>query len=203
MQPCLNDPTETEYRSFYLQWEFTSMTSIRFNSDALSHHNNTISACHYWTWKLNHQINILFLFSPSWCLSPSVLVWHILPYCPLEHFKSSYLLSQIWPMFFPSSFLSFVIHLLQNLTFCRWSHFKHPSLILTSLGTKERLTSLNFLLQSYPGSSSYGFTWWTNFSNSLNLTTLPLSLTQYSSLWPIFPTSSPKAFPPLPTLEVA
>lgn len=101
MQPCLNDPTETECRSFYLQWEFTSMTSIRFNSDALSHHNNTISACHYWTWKLNHQINILFLFSPSWCLSPSVLVWHILQYCPLEHFKSSYLLSQIWPMFFP------------------------------------------------------------------------------------------------------
>ena len=27
MQPCLNDPMETGYRSFYFQWEFTSMTA--------------------------------------------------------------------------------------------------------------------------------------------------------------------------------
>lgn len=35
--------------------------------------------------------------------APSVLVWHILPHCPLEHSRSSYLLLQICPMFFPSS----------------------------------------------------------------------------------------------------
>lgn len=118
--------------------------STCLHSAAVSHDNNTISSCHYQTSKLNHQVNILFLFSPSWCLSPSVLVWHILPHCPLEHFKSSYLLLQIWPMFFPSSFSSFVIHLLlRNPTFPRWSHSEHPSLILASLVPKKVLGSLN------------------------------------------------------------
>ena len=146
-----------------------------FNPATLSHDNNTISLCHYQTSKLNHQISILFLFSPSWCLSPSVLVWHILPHCPLEHFTSSYLLLQIWPMFFPSSFSSFVIHLLlQNPTFYRWSHSKHLSLTLTSLGTKECLIS-EFPSSGLPSSRSYGFTWWTNVSSSLPLTILPLS----------------------------
>lgn len=119
--------------------------STCFNS-AVLYDNNTISSCHYPTSKLNHQINIVFLSSPSWCFSPSVLVWHILPHCPLEHFRSSYLLLQIWPMFFPSSFPSFVIHLLlQNPTFPRWSHSEPPSLTLTSLVWKKVLGFLNFL----------------------------------------------------------
>lgn len=124
-------------------------SGTRFNAAALSHNNNTISTCYYHMSKFNHRINIWFLFSPSWCLSPCVLVWHILPHCPLEHFKSSYLLLQIWPMFFPSSFSSFVIHLLlQNPTFPRWSHSKHPSLTLRSPVPKQVLVSLNFHLEA-------------------------------------------------------
>lgn len=126
---------------------------------------------YYWTLQLNHQINILFLFSPSWWLSASVLLWHILPHCPLEHFKSTYLLLQIWPMFFPSSFSSFVIHLLQNPTFYRWSHSKQPSLTLISLGIKESLTISEFPSSGLASSSSYDFTQWTHFSSALKILT--------------------------------
>lgn len=160
-------------------------TSPCFNAAAFSRDNNTISTCHYQTSKLNHQINILFLFSPSWCLSPSVLVWHILPHCPLEHFRSSYLLLQIWPMFFPSSFSSFVIHLLlQNPTFPRWSHSKHPSLTLSSLVPKKSRIISEFPFSGLPNSISYYLTRWTTFSSSLGITTCLLSFTRYSSLWP-------------------
>lgn len=200
MQPCLNDPTETEYRSFYLQWEFTSMTSIRFNSDALSHHNNTISACHYWTWKLNHQINILFLFSPSWCVCtglthPTILSFGTLQILLPALTNLANVLSFLFPFICDSS--SSKSNLLQMKSL--QTSFLNPNFP----GYQRKAYISEFPSSVLPGSSSYGFTWWTNFSNSLNLTTLPLSLTQYSSLWPIFPTSSPKAFPPLPTLEVA
>lgn len=151
--------------------------STCFNAATLSRDNDTISTCHYPASKLNRQINILFLFSPSWCLSPSVLVWHILPHCPLEHCKSSYLLLQIWPMFFPSSFSSFVIHLLlRNPTFPRWSHSKHPSLTLKFPGTKESFIISEFPFSVLPNSSSYYFIWWTTFSSSLEITTCLFAL---------------------------
>lgn len=72
---------------------------------------NTPVTCHSWRSGRNHQTNILLLSSPSWCPAPSVLVWHILPHCPLERSGSSYLLLQICRVFFPSSWSSFVIHL--------------------------------------------------------------------------------------------
>jgi len=39
------------------------------NPATLSHANNTISLCHYRASKLNHQVSMVLLFSPSWCLS--------------------------------------------------------------------------------------------------------------------------------------
>lgn len=176
MQPCLKDLTETGWWCFIYNGNSPAwLNNTCTNCAPLSHHNRTISLCHYWTSKLNHQINIMFLFSLGWCLSPSVLHWHILPQCPLEQWKSSYLLLQSWPMFFLSSFSSFVIHLLlQNPTFYRWSHSKPLSLTLISLGTKACLTISEFPSSGLPSSRRYRFTWGTEFSGSLGLIILPL-----------------------------
>ena len=98
-------------------------------------------------------------------------------------------------------FLSICDSSLSNSNLVTGRHFKHPSLNLTSLGTKEAY-HLWFPSWGLPSSSSYGFTWLTNLSSSLRLTT-SLSFTQYSSLWPILPILCPKPLPPLSTLEVA
>lgn len=84
------------------------------NPATLSHANNTISLCHYRASKLNHQVSMVLLFSPSWCLSlctglthPTTLSFgtlHILLPAPanLANVLSFYLPSSI---FLPSSML--------------------------------------------------------------------------------------------------
>jgi hypothetical protein len=135
---------------------------------------------HCRTSKFNHHINILFYSAPSWCLSPSVLLWHILPQCPLEHFKSSYLLLQICPMFFPSSCSSFVIHLLLKVQPLEMKSLQHPPLTLTSLGTTDSLISSDFPFADLPSRSGNDFTQWTNFPSSLKMLASSF-ITQYFS----------------------
>lgn len=74
----MNDPMGTGQRRLYLHWKSLAWPHARFSSATFSH-GNIISTCHYQISKLNHQINTRVLFSPSWCLAPSALTWHILP----------------------------------------------------------------------------------------------------------------------------
>lgn len=86
-----------------LQCELFSMTTP--HNLLLSHHHTTREQCthHMSLVKIRKKSpHKLLLSSPSWCPAPSVLVWHILPYCPLERSGASYLLLQICPAFFPS-----------------------------------------------------------------------------------------------------